>query len=153
MEQTDPEACVLCGAPAVDAPRIFIRQELALDAAVAHRLAFCPVHAERLRAGQLTPQQIIYAWATRMHGDLYRNERLVLLPELRCLACNAALSPDRAVIESTAPPAARPATPDAGDAGDAPGAEIACARCGAINELGSALGHCVAVRLRALASP
>lgn len=132
MEKTDPEACVLCGSPAVDAPRIFVRQEHALDAAVAHRLALCRAHGDALCAGDLTPQQIIYAWATHAHDDLYRNERLVLHPELRCLGCNAALA-----------------------SGDAPatGAALACPSCGARNAIGSALGHPVAVRLRVLASP
>jgi hypothetical protein len=31
MEKTDPETCVLCGSPAVDAPRISVRQEHALS--------------------------------------------------------------------------------------------------------------------------
>jgi hypothetical protein len=126
MEKTDPETCVLCGSPAVDAPRISVRQEHALDAAVAHRLALCRTHGDELRAGDCTPQRIIYAWATRAHEDLYRNERLVLRPELRCLACNAALH-----------------------ATDPPAQEIACSACGAANRLGSALGHPVAVRLDA----
>ena len=134
MEKTDAKACVLCGSPPVDAPRIHVRQELALDAAVAHRLALCQAHGDELRGGDLTPQQIIYAWATRAHDDLYRNERLVLQPELRCLACNAELvAPD-------------PAAPDGETA-------IPCSACGAMNAIGSALGHPVAVRLRVLASP
>jgi phage FluMu protein Com len=125
MEKTHPSTCVLCGAPAVDAPRIHIRQEHDLDAPVAHHLAFCDEHGTELSRGQLTPQQIIYDWATHAHADLYRNERMVLVPELRCLACNALLADGN----GTSP------------------AEIACAACGAMNELGSALGHRVAVRI------
>src|SRR5688500_2998460 len=53
MEKTDPEACVLCGSPPVDAPRIHVRQEHALDAAVAHRLALCRSHGDELRGGDL----------------------------------------------------------------------------------------------------
>lgn len=137
MENADPEECVLCTKHAADAPRIHIRQELALDAPVAHRLALCAEHGEALRSGALNPQQIIYAWATRAHADLYRNERLVLRPELRCLACDAALP-----------------APAAGAAGAAAApddeSELACPACGAVNVLGSALGHRVAVRMRAL---
>lgn len=123
MEKTDPSTCVLCGEPPVDTPRIFVRQDHELDAPVSHPLALCAAHGAELRAGQRTPQQIIYDWATRAHGDLYRNERLVLRPELRCLACNAHL----------------PAYAGA--------AEARCTECGTTNMLGSALGHAVAVRL------
>lgn len=123
MESTDPEACVLCGDAAAAAPRIFVRQEHALDAPVAHRLALCRAHGTELGAGERSPQQIIYAWATRVHGDLYRNERLVLRPELRCLACNAPLPPESVN-------------------------DVGCPACGATNGVGSALGHPVAVRLR-----
>jgi hypothetical protein len=125
VEKTDLPTCFLCSAPAVDAPRIHIRQEHDLAAPVAHHLAFCDEHGTELRRGQLTPQQIIYDWATRAHGDLYRNERLVLVPELRCLACDAPL-------------------PDSNGNGTS---EARCAACGATNELGSALGHRVAVRI------
>jgi hypothetical protein len=126
MERTDPEMCVLCGEPAAGAPRIFVRQVRGLDASIAHRLALCRAHGAELVAGERTPQQIIYAWATRAHDDLYRNERLVLQPELRCLACNGALPRDSAI-------------------------EVRCPACGAANGLGSALGHPVAVRVRAAA--
>lgn len=139
MENTDPEACVLCEKRAVDAPRIHIRQELALDAPVAHRLALCAEHGEALRSGGLNPQQIIYAWATRAHADLYRNERLVLRPELRCLACDVVLS-----VPGTGAAGGPAAAAPEGDS------ELACAACGAVNVLGSALGHRVAVRMRAL---
>ena len=127
MEKTDPVSCVLCGDSAADAPRIFIRQEHELDSPASHRLALCDRHGEELREGVLTPQHIIYTWATHAHADLYRNERLVLRPELRCLACNTTL----------------------GDEGllDASIVELRCRKCGVANEIGTALGHRVAVRL------
>jgi phage FluMu protein Com len=125
MEKTDPVTCVLCGDPVVCAPRIFIRQEHDLAAPVGHALALCHRHGEELRDGAITPQNIIYTWATHAHDDLYRNERLVLHPELRCLSCNAELC------------AATAATAD----------EMRCPKCGVLNEIGSALGHRVAVRL------
>lgn len=125
MEKTDPAACVLCGEPPVDTPRIFVRQDHDMDAPVGHRLALCARHAAELRAGERSPQQIIYDWATRAHGELYRNERLVLRPELRCLACNAPL-------------------PDPNGAG---AAEARCTECGTTNLIGSALGHPVAVKI------
>ncbi len=124
MEQTDLPTCVLCGEPPVDAPRIFVRQDHDMEAPVGHHLALCAAHGAELRSGQRTPQQIIYAWATRAHGNLYRHERLVLRPELRCLACNAPLSEV-----------------------DADAAETRCAACGTTNRIGSALGHPVAVQL------
>ena len=130
MEKSDPASCVRCGQPPVVAPRLHVRQEHALDASVLHRLALCEAHAAELREGALTPQQIIHAWATREHGDLYRNERLVLRPEMRCLACNARLAADD--------------DPAAGSDDEA-----RCAQCGALNALGSALGHRVAVRVAA----
>ena len=125
MEKTDPVMCVLCGDPVVDAPRNFICQEHELDAPVGHCLALCHGHGEDLRDGAITPHHIIYTWATQAHGNLYRNERLVLRPELRCLSCNSPLD----------------------DASDATVVELRCPKCAVVNEIGSALGHRVAVRL------
>jgi len=133
MEKTDP-ACVLCADPAASAPRIFIRQEHDLDAPVAHQLCLCHRHGEELRDGVITPQQIIYTWATHAHHALCGNERLVLRPELRCLSCNASLG-------------------DADDAPAPPAPEIRCSKCGIANEIGSALGHPVAVRVLVRFSP
>lgn len=131
MEKPHPEACVLCGESAARAPRIVVHQEHAHAATQDHALALCDAHGAELRAGRLTPQSIIYTWATRAHSALYQNERLVLRPELACLECNAALPGD---------------VRDAGDVER----DVTCAACGATNTLGSALGHRVAVRLRAM---
>jgi hypothetical protein len=124
MEKTESGSCVLCGEPAVAAPRVFVRQERELDVPVLHRLALCFMHGESLRNGENNPQQIIYAWATRAYEDLYHNERLVLRPELHCLACNGSI-----------------------DGGNPVGEEARCPSCGTMNGIGSALGHPVAVRV------
>jgi len=134
MEKTDPVTCVLCRDSAVSAPRIFIRQEHDLDAPFAHHLALCHRHGDELRDGAITPQHIIYTWATHTHHELCRNERLVLRPELRCLSCNASLC-------------------GTDDASDPPASEIRCPKCGIANEIGSALGHRVAVRVLVRSSP
>jgi hypothetical protein len=130
------QGCVVCGQPAVRAPRIVVRQEYEHDLATTHVLSLCVTHGGELRAGRSTPQQIIFTWASRAHRELYRGERVVLLPELLCLECNAPLSEER--DDGEAPDAAR---------------DVACPECGAINTLGSALGHRVAVSLRALMTP
>jgi hypothetical protein len=127
MEKTDPVSCVLCGLPPADAPRIFIRQEHDLDSPASHRLGLCDRHGEELREGVLTPQHIIYTWATHAHADLYRNERLVLRPELRCLSCNTSLG-DASTLDDGV-------------------VELRCRKCGGANGIGTALGHRVAVRL------
>lgn len=132
MEKPNPEACVQCGESAAGAPRIIVHQEHEHAAEETHALALCDVHGAELRTGRLTPQQIIYAWATRAHRDLYRGERLVLRPELSCLECNA------------------PLPADARDTTDVE-RDVTCPACSATNTLGSALGHRVAVRLRAMA--
>ena len=124
MEKTESGSCVLCGEPSVAAPRVFVRQERELDVPVLHRLPLCFAHGESLRIGDNNPQQIIYAWATRAYDDLYRNERLVLRPELHCLACNGSI-----------------------EAGNGIGDEARCPACGTMNAIGSALGHPVAVRV------
>jgi hypothetical protein len=130
------EGCVLCGQPAVRAPRMVVRQEYEHDLATTHVLPLCAAHGAELRAGRSTPQQIIYTWASRAHRELYRGERVVLLPELLCLECNAPLPEDRA--DGDAPEATR---------------DVSCTECGAVNTLGSALGHRVAVSVRALMTP
>lgn len=124
MENADPESCVLCDQPAVAAPRIHLRQERELARPVEHCLRLCASHGTEWREGRLPPQQIIYTWAIREHDAISRNERLVIVPELRCLGCDAPL---------------------ADTAGPAAAAEIACARCGAQNTIGTALGYPVAV--------
>lgn len=127
MEKTEPVLCILCGGSATETPRIYVRQEHELDSPVAHRLALCGRHGEELRDGTITPHHIIYTWATHADPGLYRGERLVLRPELRCLACNASLG-DGAALEAEV-------------------VEVRCRKCGGVNAVGSALGHRVAVRL------
>jgi hypothetical protein len=128
MEKTEPVPCVLCGDSAAETPRIHVRQEHELDSPVAHRLAICGKHGEELRVGAITPQHIIYTWATHADPGLYRGERLVLRPELRCLACNTSLGHGDGAPEAQV-------------------AELRCRKCSAMNAVGSALGHPVAVRL------
>lgn len=125
MISTESEGCALCGRAALAAPRLFVRQQRALDLDRTHQIALCVEHAGALCAGVLDPQQIIFDWTKRFHDHLYENTRLVLRPELRCLACNAPL----------------PANGSRGDKA------LGCRSCSAWNVIGSALGYPVAVRL------
>ena len=127
MEIQAAKVCALCGAPATDAPRLYVRQKRHLDADRTHEIPLCEEHGYALRAGVLPPQRIIYDWVTRAHDALYENARLVLRPELRCLGCNAPLKdvPTDLVFQ------------------------LDCATCEAGNVLGTALGHRVAVKLGA----
>ena len=125
MEIRAESACALCGAPATDAPRLFVRQKRHLDAERTHQIPLCEEHGIALRAGVLQPQRIIFDWVTRVYDELYENSRLVLHPELRCLACNAPLrdAPSDLVVQ------------------------LQCETCAAGNVVGTALGHRVAVKL------
>jgi phage FluMu protein Com len=65
---------------------------------------------------------IVYEWTQRHHSALYDGTRLVLVPALTCLACNALLL-------------------------DGTRERVACPECGAFNRVGSALGHPTAIGL------
>jgi hypothetical protein len=135
MVKPEVDACALCANRSLDVLRLFIRQERLLDSDRTHQIALCPEHASALRAGVIDPQQIIFDWTKRHHEELYENTRLVLRPELRCLACNDPLCPHVASqVASLA------ASSGAGS--------MDCRSCSATNVIGSALGYVVAIRLR-----
>ncbi len=127
MTRPEPDGCALCANRALDAPRLFIRQERLLDSERTHQIALCLEHATALRHGAIDPQQIIFNWTKRFRDQLYENTRLVLRPELRCLSCNDPLCPNVA--------------------GRGAGS-VDCRSCLSSNVLGSALGYPVAIRLR-----
>jgi Zn finger protein HypA/HybF involved in hydrogenase expression len=113
--------CAVCGAASVDKPRLLVEQDRHYDCPREHSVGLCATHGEALRVGEITPQQILYQWVQENHDDLYDGTRLHLLPRLTCLGCNEPF-----------------ATSD-----DA----YTCAKCGAVNVIGSALGHPAAIRI------
>ena len=124
MKSKDSAGCAVCGASAAAAaPLLVVEQLRHMDCPLEHRLALCPEHGEALRAGELTPHSIIYEWTRRQLAEIYDGTRLVLVPTLTCLACNASLT-----------------TPAEGEC-------VPCPACGARNQVGSALGHPTAIRL------
>lgn len=122
MKAVDSSRCAVCDAPAVQAPRLIVEQDRHFDCSLQHRIGLCAEHGAALRAGELEPHRIIYEWTQRHHAELYDGTRLVLAPRLTCLACNAFLA-------------------------SSVGNRTACPECGALNRLGSALGHPAVVRL------
>jgi hypothetical protein len=83
--------CVLCGAEAVLAPRVHLRD--LQPGAPAHDVALglCEVHGSRLRKGELRVVQVVEGWLAA-EGRVNPNnplDRLRLLPH--CLACDAPL--------------------------------------------------------------
>jgi hypothetical protein len=121
--QTIP--CAVCGAPAIAAPRLFLRQERHFDCPCTHEVGLCEEHAAALRAGLLPPHRVVFDWTQRFHDEIYEGTRLILKPQLTCLACNAPLS----------------------ELSEEHAARLRCEACGAHNAIGTALGDRVAVRL------
>ena len=120
-----PAPCAICGISAVPAPRLFLRQERHFDCPRTHKVGLCAEHGAALRAGLLPPHRVVFDWTQRFHDEIYEGTRLILQPQLTCLACNAPLS------ESPEEHVAR----------------LRCNACGGHNAIGTALGYRVAVRL------
>jgi hypothetical protein len=122
MMQLESERCAVCDAPAASAPRLVVEQDRHYDCPRQHPIGLCAEHGAALRGGQLAPHEIVYQWTQRHHDELYDGTRLVLVPRLTCLACNAIF---------------------ATDAHD----RFACPECGAVNVIGTALGYPAVIRL------
>lgn len=124
--------CVICAEPGARAPRIYIRQHREIAQERVHELSLCKTHGAALRAGEIAPPKIIYDWAYRERARLIDSARLVLRPELRCLACNSLL----------------PTVDQDGDLGRIDGERLGlvCSHCRTQNVVGFALGCMVAVK-------
>jgi hypothetical protein len=122
MKALDSSRCAVCDGPAAEAPRLIVEQDRHFDCPFQHHIGLCETHGAALRGGGLEPHRVIYAWTQRHHDKLYDGTRLVLMPRMTCLACNA-------LLETSV------------------GDHTACPACGALNRLGSALGHPMTVRL------
>ena len=122
MKALNSSRCALCDSPAAAAPRLVIEQDRHYDCPLRHEVGLCDQHGAELRAGVIEPHRVIYEWTQKHHDELYDGTRLVLAPQLTCLACNAVLEPSDAE-------------------------RATCPGCGAINRIGSALGYPTTVRL------
>ena len=115
MKTLDGVRCALCGAASPDTPRLTVEQDRHYDCPLAHTVGLCATHGAALREGQVTPHQILYQWIQEHHDELYDGTRLLLMPRLTCLGCNAVF----ATSEETYP----------------------CPTCNTVNVIGTALGH------------
>jgi hypothetical protein len=121
MKNLDASRCAVCGARSVDTPRLSVEQDRHYDCPRQHAVGLCAEHGSALRAGTLTLHTVLYGWIQRNHDALYDGTRLYISPRLACLGCNSLLASS--------------------------GERVTCAACGAVNIVGTALGHPAAVRL------
>jgi predicted RNA-binding Zn-ribbon protein involved in translation (DUF1610 family) len=121
MKTMDASRCAVCGARAVDRPRLTVEQDRHYDCPRLHPVGLCADHGAALRAGTLPLHQVLYDWTQKHHDELYDGTRLYLAPRLTCLECNEPLagSDER----------------------------VTCPACGKVNVVGTALGHPAAIRL------
>src|SRR5215203_378411 len=89
MKNCDVSHCAVCGETSVDRPRLFVEQDRHYDCPLEHGVGLCQAHGEALRCGEISPQEILYAWVRRHHEELYDGTRIHLVPRMSCLGCNA----------------------------------------------------------------
>lgn len=121
MKTVDASRCAVCGARAADETRLLVEQDRHFDCPRRHQVGLCPEHGAAVRDGRLAVQEVLYDWVQKHHDELYDGTRLYIAPRLTCLRCNEPFVTNEE--------------------------RHACAKCGAINVLGTALGSPAAVRL------